>query len=971
MNVNDIIHGFKVLTKKELAEANSISYTLEHEKSGARLLFLENDDDNKVFSIAFRTPPVDDTGVAHIVEHSVLCGSRKYPLKEPFVELVKGSLNTFLNAMTYPDKTMYPVASRNDKDFQNLMDVYLDAVFYPSMRENKQVLMQEGWHYEIENAAEPLKYSGVVYNEMKGATSSPDDMLENYIMHALYPDSTYGFESGGDPSAIPELTQEGFIDFHSRYYHPSNSYIFLYGDMDIAAKLEYLDREYLAHFTKIDINSKITKQEVLPQIVRTTKEYPIGAEESSAEKTFLTLSWVTGDALNVADMLGLQILKHALFTTEAAPLRQLLIDAQLGKDVDTILETDIYQPFFSIIVSNSEEDKADKFYELIMSAFNKYVAEGLDKNLLEASLNVLEFRLREGDFGRIPKGLIYNIQALSTWLYDGEPENGIAYEDLLKDMKAGLANGYFEGLIKKYLLDNKHQALIVMKPSTTMAKEREQKLAAKLARIKEQLSASEIEKIIAATKELKENQARPDTPEALATIPVLKLSDIKKEADKLPLEEREAFGTKVLFSDVATSGITYLDFYFDAMKVAKDDLFYLCLLAEFIGRVDTSEHSYAELSLLENLNTGGITADLDIVSSIKTVDKYKASFRLSGKALTNKLDKMFVLLTEIINKSAYTDKKRIRELIEQKKSSLEISLQSVAQQVAINRALSYVSISANYADLGLLPYYHFLKDFLADFDSNFAKMQQAFARIIPALFNKNSLVASITGTKSDYSAFEDKYAELVAALNNSECPTYEHKWELAKLNEGLTSTSQVQYVAKAANFKKLGFSYNGAMRIVETMLRYDYFWTKIRVQGGAYGAMTAFNPNGNMYFCSYRDPNLTETIAVYDGTADYLENVELTERELVKYIIGTMSGIDMPLTPQQKGVAAAKGYFAEATQEDKQRTRDEILTASAADIKSIGKVIRACMSENALCVFGGEEKVKSAKAVLGAVKSAL
>ena len=402
----DRIHGFKRLKKVAIPETDSVAWTFEHEKSGARLFFLQNDDDNKVFSISFRTPPVDDTGVAHIVEHSTLCGSRKYPLKEPFVELVKGSLNTFLNAMTYPDKTVYPVASRNDKDFQNLMDVYLDAVFYPVMRENPQVLMQEGWHYEIEKPDEPLTYSGVVYNEMKGALSAPDDLLESRIMASLYPDTTYGYESGGDPEAIPQLTQEQFVAFHGRYYHPSNSYIYLYGDMDIEEKLAYLDEEYLSKFDRIPVPSHIDRQPAFSKLVRQSELYPVSADDEIVEKTFLSLNWVVGESLNSKDMMGLEILEHALLRTAAAPLRKVLIDARLGKDVDSNFEDDILQPYFSIVINNAEADRAERFYTLVMDTLRKLADEGLDRTLMEASINLLEFRLREADFGSAPQGLI-------------------------------------------------------------------------------------------------------------------------------------------------------------------------------------------------------------------------------------------------------------------------------------------------------------------------------------------------------------------------------------------------------------------------------------------------------------------------------------------------------------------------------------------------------------------------------------
>ena len=971
MTKNDLIHGFRVIRKGELQEADSTAWIFEHEKTGARVFFLQNDDDNKVFSISFRTPPVDDTGVAHIVEHSTLCGSRKYPLKEPFVELVKGSLNTFLNAMTYPDKTMYPVASRNDKDFQNLMDVYLDAVFYPNMRENPQILMQEGWHYEIETPDEPLTYSGGGENEMKGALSAPDDLLESRIMTSLYPDTTYGYESGGDPEAIPQLTQEMFVDFHSKYYHPSNSYIYLYGDLDIEEKLAYLDAEYLSHFDRIEVASQIDRQPSFAALKRVAKEYPVSKDEETAEKTFLSLNWVVGESLDVVDMMGLEILEHALLRTPAAPLRKALIDARIGKDVDSNFEEDMLQPFFSIIVSNSEADRADTFYELVMATLKKLADEGLDRTLMEASLNLLEFRLRESDFGSAPKGLIYGIRAMKTWLYDGEPEEVLRYEKILQAMKEGLDNGYFEGLIRKYFLQNNHVTLLTLAPSRTLASEREAEQERELAAKKAAMSEQEIAGIIAATKALKERQQSPETEAALATIPVLKLTDIRREAYELPLQELDLAGTKVLFSDVETHGIVYLTLFFDAQTVPQEQLPYAFLLSEIIGSVDTSAHSYAELANLKNLHTGGITYDVVTYTKNGEPDSCAPKFKIKAKVLREKLPELLQLLQEILTQSQFTDKKRVRELLEQEQAAMELNLQRSAHQVVASRLAGYLSPAGRYADEGGLPFYQFVKEFLADFDAGMEKMQAVFAGLLPELFNSNRLILSVTERESDYKAFADAFLPFQQQLCHMDYPAQVYQWELTARNEGLTSSSRVQYVGQGANFLKLGYTFTGAMHVLETLLRYDYFWTKIRVQGGAYGAFTSFNRNGMMYFGSYRDPNLTETLDVFAGTADYIRNFEASEREMDKFIIGTMSGIDTPLTPQMKGSAAATCWLRGITKADRQKNREQILDARQQDIRNLADLVEDCMAQNVLCVFGGQQKIEENQAVFGEVRPAL
>ena len=971
MEEKDIIHGFRVLRKSEIGETNSVGWLLEHEKSGARLFFLQNQDDNKVFSISFRTPPVDDTGVAHIVEHSTLCGSRKYPLKEPFVELVKGSLNTFLNAMTYPDKTMYPVASRNDKDFQNLMDVYLDAVFYPAMRDNPQVLMQEGWHYEIEKPEDALSYSGVVYNEMKGALSAPDDLLESRIMSSLYPDTTYGFESGGDPEAIPDLTQEKFLAFHERYYHPSNSYIYLYGDLNIEEKLAYLDEEYLSRFDRIPVPSRIDRQPAFSQLVRWSGEYPVSEEEDTKEKTFLALNWVVGDSLNSRDMMGLEILEHALLRTPAAPLRKALIDARIGKDVDSNFEDDILQPFFSIIVNNAEADRAEAFRELVLNTLQNLADRGLDRTLLEASVNLLEFRLRESDYGSAPKGLIYGIRAMKTWLYDGQPEDSLRYEENLAAIREGLDQGYFEDLIRRYFLQNTHSTLLVLSPDKTLAEKRERELQERLAEKKAAMSPQEIQDVIRATRALKERQQSPESEEALRTIPVLGLSDIRRETYELPLSVREIEGTTVLFSDIETNGIVYLNLYFDAQTVPQEYLPYAYLLSELLGNVDTSEHTYAELANYKNLYTGGVAYELTTYTRNGEPDSNLPKFRIKAKVLREKLPQLFLLLDEVLNRSRFTDAKRIRELLEQEQASMEVNLQRSAHQVVASRLAGYIHEAGRYADEGGLPFYQFIRDLLQHFDEALPKMQAVFQELMPRLFNQHRLIISVTEREEGYPAIEQGFRKFRQTLSAKEFAPETYHWTLQALNEGLFSSSRVQYVSKGANFIQLGYPFTGSMHVLETILRYGYFWTKIRVQGGAYGAFTNFNRNGMMYFGSYRDPNLRETLDVFDGTAAYLRQFSASDREMDKFIIGTMSVIDTPLTPQMKGNAAATCWLRGISRADRQKNREQILDTRQEDIRNLAETIDACMKQNVFCVFGGQEKLEEERSLFGTIKPAL
>ena len=971
MKIDDVIHGFRLIRSEEIAEADGHGHTFVHEKTGARLFFLETEDDNKVFSISFRTPPVDDTGVAHIVEHSVLCGSRKYPLKEPFVELVKGSLNTFLNAMTFPDKTMYPVASRNDRDFQNLMDVYLDAVFYPAMRENPQILMQEGWHYEMDDADAPLRYSGVVYNEMKGALSAPDDLLGSRIMAALYPDTTYGCESGGDPEAIPTLTQEMFLDFHAHYYHPSNSYIYLYGDMDIAEKLAYLDRAYLSHFERIPVPSRIDRQQVFAGQVVKEHFYPIGADEPLEENAFLSLNWVIGDTSDRKRVMALQILDHALLRMQGAPLRQALIDAGLGRDVDSNYESDVLQPFFSIVVSKSQVARAEEFVRIVKETLTKLADGGLDHMLVKAALNTLEFRLRESDFGSSPKGLIYGIRMMKTWLYDGAPADYLRYEDVLAELKEGLENGYFEQVIRESFLENPHEALVTLAPSRTLGQEREAVQEAILSEKKAAMSADEIAKVMDDCAALKAAQEAPDTEEALASIPILARSDIRKEAEHLPLEIRDLEGTQILYSDIETNGIVYLNFYFPMAAVAQEDLQYAYLLAEMFSAVDTARHTYAELAMLRSLYTGGFGADIVAYTRAGEPDSLAPRFKLRAKVLRENLPRLFDLLAEIMTESDFTGAKRVRELIDEEKTGMELSLQRAANQVVAARIAADLTPSGRYAEVGGLPFHDFLRAFKDDFDARHTEMQAAFARILPQIFNQNDLMVSVTAPAADYAEIAAQLSVFRQKLSSKLFPAAPYTWEIAPKNEGLMTQSRVQYVAKGANFIKLGYEYTGVLRVLETLLRYDYFWTRIRVQGGAYGAMTQFNRNGFMIFSSYRDPNLAETFTVLDETADYVRAFDVSDREMDKFIIGTMSSVDTPLTPQMKGDIAATFHLRNITWEDRQRAREEILTAQQEDVRALAPMIEAAMRENVCCVLGGEEKIRANAALFDEIRPAL
>lgn len=694
MKISDVL-AYELLKEERLEDIRSTGYLLRHKKSGARVLLISNQDENKVFNIAFRTPPSDSTGVAHILEHSVLCGSREFPLKDPFVELVKGSLNTFLNAMTYPDKTMYPVASCNERDFQNLMHVYLDAVFYPNIYEKEEIFRQEGWSYQLENQDSPLEYNGVVYNEMKGVFSSAEESLEREIFSRLFPDTAYGVESGGDPNVIPELTYENFLDFHRRYYHPSNSYIYLYGNMDMAEKLDWMDKAYLNRFDAICVDSKIGMQKAFDNPVDYTMEYPILDGEPEEGNTYLSWNTVVGIGTDVKLNLSFQVLEYALLGAPGAPLKQALLDAKIGKDVIGSYNDGIYQPFFSVMVKNAKTEDKERFLDIIRETLQKLVGEGLDKKSLEAGINYFEFRFREADYASYPKGLMYGIDVYDSWLYDEEkPFDYLKLLPVYAELKQETDTGYFESLIRTWLLDNPHTAVVTAVPKKGLAAQREKEIKEKLSKIKTGFTEEKLQEIAAFTKHLQEFQEEKESPEALASIPRLQRSDIRKEAVEIKNRAYDCGGTKVLHHDIFTNGIAYLDLYFNTGSVPDEYVPYLGLLKSVLGYVDTGRYSYGELFNEINAQTGGIRCGVSAHEREEEQDDCWRYFGIRAKCLYPKLDFVFEMINEILHSSRMDDTKRLYEIVASQKSRLQMSLGSAGHSTAMQRATSYFSPSA-------------------------------------------------------------------------------------------------------------------------------------------------------------------------------------------------------------------------------------------------------------------------------------
>ncbi|MBP2644952.1 MAG: Peptidase associated domain protein [Firmicutes bacterium] len=955
--------GFRLERETVLADIQSTAKEFYHEKSGARLLYMENKDDNKVFSVTFRTPPQDNNGLPHILEHSVLCGSRKYPLKEPFVELAKGSLNTYLNAMTYPDKTMYPVASRNAKDFRNLMDVYLDAVFFPNIYNGPETLMQEGWHYELDDANGEITYKGVVYNEMKGALSSPEAVLDNGIMEALFPDTAYRFESGGNPENIPELTNEQFVDFHKQYYHPSNAYLYLYGDLNIVDCLEYLDAAYLSRFSKIEVASAIGEQAPFTGKVEKTLYYPVGSQDSMVDKALLSMNFVVGKAYDAKLSLAFSILEYLLLETPAAPLKKALLEAGIGKDVKGNFADYLLQPVFEIIITGTNAEQKALFVKTATAELERLVAEGIDKTLLEACINMFEFKLREADYGSRPKGLEYNTNCLKSWLHDYSPVVHFQYTSLFTELRSALGTDYFEQLIKQYLLDNPHQAVVVLQAKPGLAEEKERAVKKELAEYKASLMQDEIARLVKTTEFFKQRQAEPDSAENLATIPLLALDDIEPQAEALPLCERMEADVPVLYHSLPTNGIVYMNLYFDARRVPQSLLPYMFLLAEIIGKVSTADYDYSELSTKINLHTGGILSQVGVYTDYKDSDVYWPKFIIKTKALEQKVSNLVELVRQIVSGSRFDNEDRLGELVREIKSRWDMTLFSRGHLLAVNRALSYFSPSAGYSEQGMLEFYGFVTDLEKYFREKSAEIRGNLAKVAELVFSKENLLASVTAEECGYELFRQAFQEKFQSLPETTLPVCQYDFASGQRNEGFMTAGKVQYVVKTANFRKLGYDYHGSLKVLETILNYDYLWTRVRVQGGAYGGFVRMECNGNVVFSSYRDPNLKETLLIFDETDEYLQVFTLSEREKLKYIIGTMSRLDAPLTAAQKGEQATVRYIRRVSQAELQQEREEVLATQTGQLNQFAPLIHKAMQQNYLCVIGSEQKVHAAQEV--------
>lgn len=959
MTIHDLAE-YEILDEHRVEDVQSDGFILRHKKSGARIAILSNNDDNKVFYIGFRTPPEDETGVPHIIEHTTLCGSKKFPVKDPFIELAKGSLNTFLNAMTYPDKTVYPVASCNDQDFKNLMDVYLDAVFNPNITKYEEIFKQEGWHYELTGKDDELKINGVVYNEMKGAYSSPDEVLSSQIYRSLFPDNTYSKDSGGNPEYIPKLTYEAYLDFYHKYYHPSNSYIYLYGDMDVVERLEWLDKEYLSLYDYKKVNSEINKQPAFDEIKNVEAQYSITMDDSQENKTYLSYNRVVGDTLDEMLYQAFDVLDYALVSSPGAPVKQALIDAGIGDDVYGSYDAGILQPVFSFVAKNANASQADEFESIIENTLKEVVKTGINKEALLAGINSSEFKFREADFGQFPKGLLFGLNCLDSWLFDDmKPFIHLECLGTFAKLRKAVDTDYFEKLIQVYLLDNTHGSSVTVKPKRGLGNEREEALAKELSDYKASLSDEEIKKLIEDTEHLKKYQEEPSSDEDLRKLPMLTRADMKKNAMPFSNIEDELSDVKVVRHDIESNGIDYISFLFDAGDFAQSELGYLGFFTNALGLVSTEKYSYTDLANATNIYTGGISTGTASHPDIKDRNNFVFKFEVKLKVLEKNLDKALELMEQMLLTSDFTDTKRLGELVAQIKARLQANLSSSGHLVAAMRSMSSFSRYALYQDeLKGIAFYRSICHIEKELLESPKSVSDKLAAIAKKLFARNRMLISFTGNNEAYGNAKPSLEKVIAGFDKMSVIGNQAEVHFNTAKEAFIDASQIQYVAKTGDFICEGYEYTGALRLLRIILSYDYLWINVRVKGGAYGCMNTFLRSGESYFVSYRDPNLSDTLDVYDRIPEYIKNFSPDERDMTKYIIGTFSALDTPMNPEAKGSRSLSAYLEGITYEQIQKERNEILNAQPEDIRRLADLVEAVLKKDSICVIGNENMIK-------------
>ena len=954
------VKGYSLQQSQYVKEIDGKADIYIHEGTKAKLLVIENDDTHKSFCVGFRTPPNDSTGVAHIIEHSVLCGSEKYPLKDPFVELAKGSLNTYLNAMTYPDKTLYPISSQNDKDFHNLMDVYLDAVFFPNIYKNKEILMQEGWRYHLESKDEEITYKGVVYNEMKGAFSSPEEIGFRLIKETLFPDNTYSNESGGAPADIPDLTYEKFLEFHKKYYHPSNSYICLYGKIDVNETLTYIDREYLSKFKYQEIDSEVETQAPFKETI-TQKEY-YSATPDKEDGLFLSYNFVVGNIEDRKLMLAMSLLEYVLLDTPASVLKKALIKEGIGDEVYGAFQTHLKQPIFSIVAKNVKSNKKERFYELVNQVLSDTVKNGIPKNLLRGALQVKEFELREGDASGYSKGLFYALAAMKIWIYDESPLTYLKYDEEIQQLKKEIDTDYFEQLIKTFILGNSHAAKVELYPKVGLEKELEDKVNKKLDEYKKSLSDEELEELIKETQSFNRFQEDVDSEEAKKCIPLLEKSDLRREVKYPIYEVKNIEETEYIVTPVFTNKISYITWHVDLTNLQEEYIPYIGLISSMLGKIDTEKYNYEDLTTYIDEHIGGISYSVQTLNGQGSKEDYLPLFQIQSKALVEKVSHQVSIMREVLMNTKFDDADRLLEIIREIKSMMESIMSSEGHRVSYSRLLSHLTRAESFDEKTKgICFYEFISKIEKEWESAKYDTIDKLKKTYGYLSNKSNIKVGLVADEEEINKLTSEIQKEISKIPSIKNTPHKDDFQVTEIKEALIYPSNVNYVAMGYNFKEAGHEYHGGMMMLKTVLSMGYLWSKVRVQNGAYGCFCDFRRSGNVFFVSYRDPNIKETLDAYREVADYVETISLSDRELLQYLIGTISQMDFPFTPSSEGRAAQTYHMMNVKKEDLQKNRDQLFQTNNETLSKFAKIIRECTSKEYYCIFGNQQNIDSSK----------
>ncbi len=956
MKIHDVLHGFEIVRARKSEELSGILWEMEHQKTGARLIWLENGETNKLFSIAFKTLPWDDTGVFHILEHSVLCGSDRFPVKEPFLDLLKSSMNTFLNAMTFADKTMYPVSSRNEQDFMNLTRVYLDAVFCPAIYRNPNIFRQEGWHYELRaEDASPI-YKGVVFNEMKGAFASVNRLADMALCRMLFPDNCYGFVSGGDPEHIPDLTPENFLAAHRKFYHPTNAKIYLDGAVPLDEVLRLIDEEYLSKYEKLDASFEIPLQ-TPPAAAQSVTWYEIGQEEDEKQKAHIMLGRIMGTWQDRKKILAVTLLNMYLAESNESPLTKAVLQSGLAQDLSLDIDDSVAQPYLMLHIRNTEAAHRDELRRIIRETAEGLVQNGLDREELAAGLNQLAFRLKEK---QEPAGLIRNIVALNAWLHGGDPMLYLECEGLLAELRREMETGYYEDLLREMLLDDAHIAEAILLPSKTRSKEKSDAEQARLFAARDAWTAEEKKELIAQNAALDAWQAAPDSSEALATLPTLPLSAVSLTPEWVETEEDTApEGARVFFHPVPSSGLVHCRMYFNLADQPVSRMQDFAFFSSLLSQLPAGPYSVAELRREIKKNIGRLNFGFSVYAVPSHPELCRPFLTASFSVLEDNVEKAVRLVAEILKNTRFDDAKLIRDLLNQQADGMQRAILSSGNVFAISRALRTFSADcAVQEETGGYSYYTYLTQLRAEFDDRLAAFR-AFAEET----EKNLIVSRRLTLSETASVRHPALLSLLSALGDGQSKALPTEMRLditgKPVREAIRIPAGISFAASCCHLSRLGQKFRGELLVLSGLLSFGYLWNEVRVKGGAYGCGFRAAPSGSTVFYSYRDPSPAHSLTVFDGTAQFIRAFLESGEDLEKYIISGISGTEPLLSPAQKGAAADSNTFVGIGYGDFKRIREEMLHTDKETLLALCPLFESMASGSGACIVGGESALQA------------